>query len=242
MQVYLLEQRELDVPDSNDWLGNSEREHLRTLTFLKRRADWRLGRWSAKCAIATLQNISLDPDLLASIEIRPGASGAPEVFRQGVPANITISISHRAGVGICALTDNHVRLGCDLEVVEPHSPAFVADYFAPEEQELTEKVASEDQWRIIALLWSAKESALKALQEGLRRDTRSVIVKPGSLGLGEGWSSVQVHSIDGNVFHGWWRESQRRVQTVLADEFFAAPITLRPGLSYNPISSNCGVP
>ena len=57
MQVYLIEQREEDVPESNDWLAERERNHVRTLTFLKRRADWRLGRWAAKCAIASLQRV-----------------------------------------------------------------------------------------------------------------------------------------------------------------------------------------
>jgi 4'-phosphopantetheinyl transferase len=238
MQVYLLEQREEDVPDSNNWLGKCEREHVRTLTFLKRRTDWRLGRWSAKCAIAALQNIPPHPDLLASIEIRAAASGVPEVFLEDLPADLTVSISHRSGVGICALSDRRVRLGCDLEVVEPHSAGFVADYFAAEEQELAEKVASVDRWRLVALLWSAKESALKVLQEGLRRDTRSVIVKPGSLGFGEGWNSLQVHSMEGDDFHGWWREAKGRVQTVLADRFFAAPVCLESPIFNQAISSN----
>src|SRR5581483_4678856 len=177
MQVYLLEQGEQDVPDSNDWLGPREREHVRTLTFLKRRADWRLGRWAAKCAIASLQNIPLHADVLAQIEICPAPSGAPQVFLQRVLGEVTISISHRSGAAICALAGLPARLGCDLEMVEPHSSGFVADYFTPDERDLIERASSCNRWRLVALLWSAKESALKAMQEGLRRDTRSVIVK-----------------------------------------------------------------
>ena len=238
MQVYLLEQLEEDVPDSNDWLSNREREHVRTLTFLKRRKDWRLGRWSAKCAVATLQDMPLHPDLLAGIEIRPAASGAPQIFFQDTPADVTISISHRSGVGLCALTDGGARLGCDVELVEPHSAAFIADYFTAQEQELTEKVATEHQWLLVTLLWSAKESALKALYEGLRRDTRSVVVTPGSLAFGRGWNSLQVHSLEGDDFHGWWREAEGRVQTVLADRSLALPICLESRISKYPSSSN----
>ena len=227
MQVYLLQQREEDVPESNDWLGERERDHVRTLTFLKRRADWRLGRWAAKCAIASLQSIPLHADLLASIEICPLASGAPQVLLHNVPADVTISLSHRSGIAICALAGNSVRLGCDLELIEPHSAAFVADYFSVEEQELMEKVASADRWRAVALLWSAKESALKVLQEGLRRDTRSVVVKIGNLSFAESWSSLEVHSIDGDAFHGSWRQVDGMVQTVVADHSFTAPVGLR---------------
>lgn len=230
MDVYLLEQREAQLPESNDWLGAREREHLRTLNFLKRRADWRLGRWAAKCTIAALQNMPLDPDLLAPIEICPAPSGAPRVFVHEIPADVTISLSHRAGIAICALARSSIRLGCDLEMIEPHSAAFIADYFTPEEQDLIERIATTERWRLIATLWSAKESALKALQEGLRRDTRSVVVKSANLPFEDGWSSMQIHSIEGDVFHGWCHESGGLVTTVVGDHPFSAPICLQvPG-------------
>ena len=95
------------------------------------------------------------------------------------------------------------------------------------EQELIERAATNDRWRLITMLWSAKESALKALQEGLRRDTRSVVVKPATLSCGEAWSSIEVHSIEGECFHGWWRERDGGVQTVVADGSFSPPIQLQ---------------
>ena len=67
-------------------------------------------------------------------------------------------------------------LGCDLEIVEPRSDAFVADYFTAEEQEVVRQACPADRFALIALIWSAKESALKALQSGLRIDTRSLSV------------------------------------------------------------------
>ena len=70
------------------------------------------------------------------------------------------------------------ELGCDLEIVEPRSDAFIADYFTAEEQALIERTSAADRSLLLALLWSAKESALKALRAGLRLDTRSVIVRP----------------------------------------------------------------
>lgn len=226
MDVYLLEQRERDVPESNDWLSARERNHLRSFKFPKRCADWRLGRWAAKCAMAALRNISFNADLLARIEICPAPSGAPRLFLDEVPADVTISLSHRAGTAICALARASARLGCDLELIEAHSAAFVADYFTPEEQDLIHRAASGDRWRMAAMLWSAKESALKALQEGLRRDTRSVLVKAAPP-LGEAWGPVQVQCVEGDVFQGWWRESEGIVRTIVADRASSVPICLQ---------------
>ena len=52
------------------------------------------------------------------------------------PETVTISISHRDGIAICAVTAGNVMLGCDLELVETRSTAFIADYFTKTEQEL----------------------------------------------------------------------------------------------------------
>src|ERR1022692_2932165 len=153
MHVYWLEQTEADVPpvhvpQGNDWLSAEETVHFNTLRFAKRSADWRLGRWTAKRAIAFFLNLPVHPQALANIEIWPAPSGAPEAFVENAPAPVAISISHRDGTALCAIAS---------------SPAERA--------------------RILALLWSAKESALKALREGLRLDTRSVIVH-----LSDDWS------------------------------------------------------
>jgi len=81
---------------------------------------------------------------------------------------------------------------------------------------------------LLALLWSAKESALKALHQGLRLDTRSLIV---SLGDGPyeriGWSPLRVRHTDGQLFHGWWRCGDCAVRTVVADPVPAVPIPLQ---------------
>ena len=66
-------------------------------------------------------------------------------------------------------------IGCDLELVEPRSEAFVRDYFTVPEQCCVGAVPDgEESWLRANLLWSAKESVLRVLETGLRRDTRSV--------------------------------------------------------------------
>jgi 4'-phosphopantetheinyl transferase len=52
MDVYWLDQTQADVPAGDEWLCAREAACLARLRFAKRRADWRLGRWTAKRALA----------------------------------------------------------------------------------------------------------------------------------------------------------------------------------------------
>jgi len=214
MQLRWLEQSEGDLPAGDDWLSRAEAGTLAAMRFPKRRADWRLGRWTAKCAVAAVLD---EPRAFSEIEIRAAPSGAPEVFCAGLPAPLAISISHRAGTSCCAVAGRPLELGCDLESIEPHSRAFVADYFTLEEQRTIADAAPADCPSVIALLWSAKESALKALRIGLRADTRSVVVDilEGLSNASDGWRPLVVRHGAGE-FHGWWRCSRHLVRTVVA--------------------------
>ena len=104
MNVYWLEQTAADLPAESDWLSASELVRMGSLRFAKRRADWRLGRWTAKRALAVYLNLPNDPQALRDIEVRPAPSGAPEVFVANQAAAVTISLSHRNGVAACAVT------------------------------------------------------------------------------------------------------------------------------------------
>jgi len=123
-------------------------------------------------------------------------------------------------------------MGCDLEMVEPRSDEFVADYFALEEQALVARASASDRDRLLALLWSAKESALKALRAGLRLDTRCVVVAPFAPSYDlNGWSRLLVRytgelGAGGQVFHGWWQYEDHRVRTVVAAPPPDSPIPL----------------
>src|SRR5436305_121242 len=158
-----------EVPENDGWLTPAERVRLATLELPWRRADWRLGRWAAKHAVAAFLGASFE-----AVEIRPAADGAPEALLGGDPAPVSLSFSHRAGRAACAVAPAGTALGCDLELVEPRSAAFVRDYLTPAEQALVEAAPEMDHPFLVNLIWSAKESALKALRTGLRLDTRSV--------------------------------------------------------------------
>ena len=227
MHIYWMEQAENDVPVNDNWLCSNEVACLKNLRFAKRRADWRLGRWTAKRAIATCLNWPPHPQILLKIEIHANPSGAPEAIIAGLGTPLVISLSHRAGNAMCTLSEAGVMLGCDLEVIEPRSQDFVADYFTAEEQSWVARTPSAEKPEIVTLLWSAKESALKALQHGLRLDTRSVTVMPmaGAPDL-DGWSPVHIKCVDGHAFEGWWRASNGVVRTVATDSTAGSPIHL----------------
>jgi len=222
MDVYWLEQSETDVPSENHWLNEKEAICLRGLRFAKRRADWRLGRWTAKHAVAAWLNLSTDPRTLANIEIRAASSGAPDVFFQSQPADLAISLSHRDRTALCTVVPSGTSIGCDLETIEHRGDAFVADYFTVNEKALIAQATGEEQDLLVALLWSAKESCLKALRVGLRLDTRCICVSPAelwarSVNNTDGWRSFRAHYFGGCVFGGWWRFQDRLVRTVASN-------------------------
>ena len=228
MNLHWLEQSESDVPSGDGWLSGAELALLERLRIPKRRADWRVGRWTAKCAIAAYLQLSLNSEGLAVIEVRPAASGAPEAFIDGERGHVSISISHSHGVGFCVVAAAGADVGCDVERVAPHSDAFLCDYFTAEEQEFAGKIADRDRDMALTLLWSAKESTLKALRCGLRSDTRSVTVVASQVPLSRAneWLPLEVWSDSGRTFHGWWRKTGGFVWTLMANGSSLPPVAL----------------
>ena len=239
MDVYWLELTEMDVPPENDWLSESEILCLDRMRFAKRHDDWRLGRWTAKRALALRLGVPALPQMLAKIEISSAPSGAPTVFFENKLAAVTISLSHRNGRAVCAVARGSVQLGCDLERTEPHSDAFIADYFTAEEQRLVVEASAVDRPPLLALLWSAKESALKALHTGLRLDTRLVTVRLVDAFDLNGWIPLRVHYRPAQVFHGWWRHKDGTVRTLVANPSPDLPILLELPAHFSDCESRC---
>jgi 4'-phosphopantetheinyl transferase len=203
-----------DVPNGDGWLSPRERDVQARFRFPKRWSEWRLGRWTAKRAVAAFLDLP-DP---AAVEVLAAHDGAPEAFVHGAPPGVTVSISHRTGTALCAVAPGHADLGCDLEAVEPRSEAFARDYFTRAEVESIDRGPVAERDLLVTLVWSAKESALKALRTGLRADTREVEVEVDLPGTKEGpWSTLAVHHLDtARVFRGWWRRHDGLLMTVLA--------------------------
>jgi 4'-phosphopantetheinyl transferase len=202
-----------DVPSDDVWLGPRELAALQRFRVPKRLREWRLGRWTAKCAVASALGPNLVPGFLA-IEVIASPDGAPEVRVGDNLASVSISISHSDGLGLVVVGPSRLALGCDVESVDERSPAFVADYFTAREGELVEMADAGGRDLLATLLWSAKESALKALRTGLRADTRSIDISLPGTDAGEGWHHLEVRP--GRLW-GWWREAGSRVITVVSN-------------------------
>jgi len=223
--TYWLEQTEADVPLSNDWLSAGEISRFATVRFEKRRRDWRLGRWTAKRAVASCLNILNDVDLFAEIEIRAAPSGAPCVFFFNRPAAVSISLSHCAGYALCVVGSPRASLGCDLEAVESRDHSFATDFFTGNEQDLVHSASADERPLLTTLVWSAKESALKALHVGLRLETTCLEVIPAYSsqhdadraheGADIAWLPLSLHRSNGQILRGCWRCANHMVRTVV---------------------------
>ncbi|MBZ5498157.1 MAG: 4'-phosphopantetheinyl transferase superfamily protein [Acidobacteriia bacterium] len=226
--VYFLTQTLADMAANEGWLTAGERARAARLRFPKRHSDWLLGRWTAKQALRSLMiQTGRDAPDYRAIELRTAPDGAPEAFWGDLPAPVSLALSHSNGRGLCVLARAGIALGCDLEEVQLREVAFLEDYFCDEEKLLMKNAPSGEQPLLATLIWSAKESALKCLREGLRRDTRSVLVDLAG-DVRPGWSPLSVRCPElSQHFHGWWRGTGGCVQTVAAGVPVNEPVELR---------------
>jgi 4'-phosphopantetheinyl transferase len=212
LTTWWLARAEAQLPPPGEWLSPAEQDRAGRLRYAKRRNDLLLGRWTLKLAVARLSGWPDDAATLARIEARNAPDGAPELYIDGRPDPRGVSLTDRAGCAVCLVAERRAAIGCDLELVEPRSDAFVHDYLTgPESQWVAAAGAGRD--AAANLMWSAKESALKVLRTGLRRDTRSVEVTVADASPPQRtWSAFQVRTAEGAVFGGWW---QRRASYLL---------------------------
>ena len=217
-KIFWLEQQRRNVPKDNVWLSENEQKMLTKIRILKRRADWRLGRCTAKQLLSVFFSENDRSLSLTDIEIYAAADGAPEAFISGKPTAITISISHSQGTAFCVVVDSLPAVGCDLEQIVPRSQAFITDYFTSSEIAVIELAKEKARPLLSTLIWSAKESTLKALREGLRLDTRSVETHFTSTQTTDEWRPFKAtFSKTNKTFYGWWRYDEHFVQTVVTE-------------------------
>lgn len=223
-----------DTSNADEWLSAHERDHLDSIRYTKRRDEYLTRRWTAKQAIATVLDIDRTPEHLTRIEIRHRLSGAPYVQLDGAMVDIDVSMTDRSGWAVCVVGPLGVTIpgtvGVDLEVVEPRSARFVADYFTVAERAFVASLPAEQFDEAANLIWSAKEAALKVQQVGLRVDTRTVDVDLHGDTQVDGWTAMTVSGVTGQM-PGWWRRSGVFLLTIAYAEPTAPPQLIPTGSS-----------
>lgn len=211
------EQTYQEVPAHDEWLSVAERQQLATFTFAKRRSDWRLGRWTAKGAVA--RYLHWPPSRLSEIEVRCDCTGAPYVAvpdRQPPPE---ISLSHSTETALCVVGAPGRNIGCDIESLEVRTLGFMETFFTCSERAALTRLRAAKNMLAANLIWSCKETYLKSTHEGLTRDTRDaeVLLPHGFSDLSSGellqWMPIQV-MVRNQSHQMFWFADERLVRTV----------------------------
>jgi 4'-phosphopantetheinyl transferase len=159
--------------------------------------------------------------------VKAAVDGAPEAFLDGQRLPVRLSITHRAGLAACLVAPEDILAGCDMELVEPRDDGFVADYFTASERTVVAAAAPEDRPLMTTLIWSAKESALKAVRVGLRADTRDVDVRLLPWINKSGWAAFAVYRPDRpRLLSGWWRAEGANIITLVCSPPADPPLSL----------------
>jgi 4'-phosphopantetheinyl transferase len=109
------------------------------------------------------------------------------------------SISHTAGVTVCALALGS-PLGVDAEVLKPVDHAEFKAFFSPAEMRAIQ--AAPSPWRELLRLWTAKEAVLKAEGIGLLGDPAGLeVLERNPILNGRRWTLIEVDLGTGHVCH-----------------------------------------
>ena len=212
------------VPADTGWLTRSERSRMDAFRFEKRRRDWLLGRWTAKQAM--LRMAGLPGNAARRLEIATAKDGAPEPFLDGRPHRVALSISHSNGRGLCAIGGHGAQIGCDIERIEPRSPEFANTFFTTTERDRIATAQGDIRDLLVTVTWCAKESVLKALRTGLRRDTYGVeVLADVDQGI-DNWNRITAATDDAGAFGGWWRSDGDAVVCIVGRNLHDEPVAI----------------
>ncbi len=232
--IYWCRQAAAEQPDlaegrcPDGLLNTAEQAALAILTYHKRRRDWLLGRCAAKRLLQALLAAGRCPVALDALAVVTNEHGAPAADWPGSPPRWVLSLSHSHGVAVAAAADRpRAVFGLDLEHVEPRPDGFVEDFFTPAEAAQVHRLSADERPLYAAALWSAREAALKALQTGLRADTRAISCRLGPSPAAGNWApfdlSCDPRRLPGAPpLYGWWRRMDGFVLALVAEAGQAA--------------------
>lgn len=196
VNIYWQSQTIGGVPGDLDWLSLDEQAAYTQFRFPKRQKEWLSGRYVAKTLLKTV-NSSVESLRFDEMTIYNEPYGAPFIVCDGQRMPGSLSISHRSCKATAAWCDSdNFRIGIDLEAIEEKTKGFIEDYFTEGEAAAVLNLPAEMVHLAASLIWSGKEAILKALQIGLRVDTRAMELEVpalSNLSSGNAWSRMVVH-------------------------------------------------
>jgi phosphopantetheinyl transferase (holo-ACP synthase) len=154
------------------WLTPREHATFDTLVVPKRRREWLAGRVAAKELVRRRHHVAGE-EALRRIEIVAPAQGPhkgkPSYEIDGVPGPFDLSISHSGDHAVAALAAvAGIRIGIDLERIEPRARSFEALALSAAERNVIEELAPAARALAVTERWVLKEALSKALGIGLR--------------------------------------------------------------------------
>ena len=204
----------------NSFLGEQELEYLSSLRIEKRRSEWLAGRMAIK-RLLQAGHAELANRKLCEIQILKVENGAPcLLIDHDFRLNASISLSHSNKYVFCAYADEKDLLGVDLELIANRSVDFIQDFFTVDEIQQLNLYPQVDQPLLANLIWSAKESILKALSLGLTVDTRRINIQPGSsIASSPGWNPLGFTTeLTKKDLRLYWRRENEFVLTACVTE------------------------
>jgi 4'-phosphopantetheinyl transferase len=158
------EQNKLAGESPPTFLHTNETCEFLEIKNLKRRSQWLHGRWTAKNLLQKYHpDCSSSP--LSEILIKKSETGAPFAAHPiGRELSGSLSISHKDALAASALVlESQARIGIDLERIESRMVEYFEAYLTSQELDTLETCRIGDQPLFLTLIWSAKESVLKAI-------------------------------------------------------------------------------
>jgi len=144
------------------FLGESERAEYERQTP-RRQRSWLAGRIAAKDAVRSLfWRRGHGPVFPVEIVVTNEASGRP-IARTTTGREVNVSIAHKNDIAV-AIASEELRVGIDIERIEPRADSFAELSFSEQELCLVKGEPRDEAW---TRLWSAKEAAAKAAGTGL---------------------------------------------------------------------------
>ncbi|MBD8591214.1 4'-phosphopantetheinyl transferase superfamily protein [Peribacillus simplex] len=153
-----------------NWLTNEESVSWVFRIYRRKRIDWLSSRIAAKAAAIKWLEINYKLELLPKlINIFNADSGMPHLKWPLDIRTPNLSISHKNDIGVASVSGTNIFHGCDIEFIKERQPGFSTYFLSSYEKELwfknEVKVNNEivEKKCIETMLWSAKESIIKAI-------------------------------------------------------------------------------